>query len=304
MKGLELCHKYFMTYGEEMIKKKFYSYRHKIAAGLVGQGSECFGFDDAISRDHDWGPGFCLWLDNEDFNAIGIQLQEEYEKLPEEFMGFVRKADISSGKRVGVFKINDFYEWFTGLTQAPENHKQWINLLDEYLCACTNGKVFYDPLGKFSDIRKKFLSFYPEDIRKVKIAAKCISCAQSGQYNFARSLKRQESFAVMYAQNAFCSDIISLVFLLNRKFAPFYKWKHRAVRELPVLGALTYEGIDKMLEQNDYQKKIEIIENICSAVISELKAEGLSYSESDFLLDHGRSVQERIKDNNVRARAI
>jgi len=295
MKGLELCHKYFKAYGEEMIKNKFYSYRDRIAAGLVGQGSDCFGFDDAISRDHDWGPGFCLWLDDEDFDAIGMQLQKEYDQLPKEFMGFVRKVDVSSGKRVGVFKIGDFYQWFTGLTHAPETRREWISQLDEYLCACTNGKVFCDPLGKFSEIRKKILNFYPEDIRRAKIAAKCISCAQSGQYNFARSLKRQELFAVMYAQNVFCSDIISLVFLLNRRYAPFYKWKHRAVRELPILGGVIYEGIAEILAQNDNQGKIELIEKLCSLVIKQLREEGISDSRSDFLLDHGKFIQKAIR---------
>jgi hypothetical protein len=47
--------------------------------------------------------------------------------------------------------------------------------------------------------------------------------AQVGQYNFVRSLKRKELFAAHYAEAQFCADVISLVFLLNRKYAPFYK---------------------------------------------------------------------------------
>ena len=37
----------------------------------------------------------------------------------------------------------------------------------------------------------------------------------------------------------FCSDAIGLVFLLNRRYAPFYKWLHRAVRDLPLWARMS-----------------------------------------------------------------
>jgi hypothetical protein len=54
-------------------------YRDRIAAGLVREGSECFGFDDELSRDHDRGPGFCLWLTADDYIEVGTELQRSYE---------------------------------------------------------------------------------------------------------------------------------------------------------------------------------------------------------------------------------
>ena len=82
MKGLEISERYFLAHGAPMIEQKFGDYKQRIAAGLVGDGSECYGFDDEISRDHDWGPDFCLWLNKQDYDAIGMKLQEEMAKLP------------------------------------------------------------------------------------------------------------------------------------------------------------------------------------------------------------------------------
>ena len=66
MKGLELAEKYYKEYGEPMLKEQFPDVLSQIAVGLIGSGSECFGYDDEISEDHDFEPGFCIFLPGED----------------------------------------------------------------------------------------------------------------------------------------------------------------------------------------------------------------------------------------------
>ena len=66
MKGLELSRAYYEAYGAPMIHEQFPEYEEIIAAALTGSGSECYGYDDEISRDHDFEPGFCLFLPGEE----------------------------------------------------------------------------------------------------------------------------------------------------------------------------------------------------------------------------------------------
>ncbi len=65
MKGLELSRAYYEEYGKPMIDTQLAQYKPYLAAGLVGEGSECLGFDDELSTDHDFGPAFCLWVPEE-----------------------------------------------------------------------------------------------------------------------------------------------------------------------------------------------------------------------------------------------
>ncbi|PWH08788.1 hypothetical protein CWE05_06460 [Bifidobacterium longum] len=83
--GLKLARAFWTQMGKPMIAAKYPQYAGCIAAGLVGHGSECYGFDDAYSQDHDFGPRFCLWLTDEDYATIGEQLEADYEALPRKF---------------------------------------------------------------------------------------------------------------------------------------------------------------------------------------------------------------------------
>ena len=89
MKGLDLAQEYYEQIGAPMLLNRFGDMADRIAVGLVGPGSECFGFDDEISRDHDWGPGFCIWLNQDDYRKQGKAMQTAYSDLPRAFAGFV-----------------------------------------------------------------------------------------------------------------------------------------------------------------------------------------------------------------------
>ena len=87
MKGLELSESYYNEYGKRMIEESFFEYADRIAVGLVGEGSECLGFDDDFSEDHDFEPGFCLFITEEDERKFGFKLERAYARLPKEFIG-------------------------------------------------------------------------------------------------------------------------------------------------------------------------------------------------------------------------
>jgi len=301
MKGLELCERYFNEVGAPMIEERFGDYQNRIASGLVGDGSECFGFDDGLSRDHDWGPAFCLWLTKEDFENIGAQMQSALDELPGELEEFGprRESDWGSG-RVGVFEIGQFYRKFIGIEYCPKTLLEWRKIPEINLAAATNGKVFTDPVGEFTVFRNQLKEFYPEDVRLKKIASRCMTIAQSGQYNFQRCVKREEWVAAQWAETKFITDTISLVFLLNRQYRPFYKWMHRAMKGLPVLGERIHILISDLVSTHDYIRKAQLIEDTSQVLVGQLRHEGLSDSSSGFLLDHGPIIQSKIQYNQLK----
>lgn len=258
--GLKLARAFWTQVGKPMIAAKYPQYVARIAAGLVGHGSECYGFDDAYSQDHDFGPRFCLWLSDEDYAVIGEQLQTDYDALPRDFSIDAQGHAVFStntsaiatdhgtpspitpraqgaNRRDGVFRIGDFFESLTGYRTAPAQTSphEWLMLDEATLAAATNGEVFADPTGQFSKTRQGFKDM-PDDVRLALISKRLGMIAQAGQYNLPRSLKRGDGAAAWLSIHEFVNAASSLVFLINvpmvAGYLPYYKWQFAALRKL------------------------------------------------------------------------
>ena len=301
MKGLELAERYWREAGAPAMEAACPALAGRLAAGLVGEGSECLGFDDEVSRDHDWGPGFCLWLTQEDFAAHGDALQAAYAALPRTFLGFsrLRESEHSQG-RVGVFPVNGFYARFLGPGGPPRTPLQWLAVSDQALSVCTNGRVFRDGPGEFTRVRTELLAYYPEDVRRKRLAAQCAGAAQAGQYNHPRCLRRGDRVAALRALGDFIDHAQAAVFLLNRRYRPYYKWAHRALGDLPVLGreaGAAFEAL-AVCPPEDRQDHVE---SLSALLIRALEEQGLTDGAGDFLLDHGEAIQASIRDQTLRS---
>lgn len=304
MKGLEIAEQFYEQYGKPMLDTEFPDKVSEIAVGLVGEGSECLGYDDEISKDHDFEPGFCLWINKKAYEEFGFKLERAYAKLPKEFLGLQRSVvEPSGGNRHGVIVIDEFYERLLGAPTAPDSIKRWLYTPSSALLSASCGKVFRDDKGEFSAVREILKKGYPEDIRLKKIAAHTAMMAQSGQYNYQRLIKRDETGSAQLAVFEFVKHCISVVYLLNNAYEPFYKWAYRGMRDLKVLGDLEI-ALANLTELGNSMKqaeeKCEIIDDIAKVVIDEFKAQGITDATCNNLDTHAFSVSDKIKDATLR----
>jgi tetratricopeptide (TPR) repeat protein len=292
--GLTLARNYYRAHSERLFAP-YVRYRSRIAAGLVGFGSECFGYDDEFSRDHDFGPGFCIWLSDVDYATFGAALQADYDALPKSFGGFpARRVGPRSGRRVGVFAIGEFYSQFLGAPELAISDADWLQIPEERLAAAVNGEIFEDGLGEFTRTRNSLQHYYPTSIRRLKIAEAVARMAQSGQYNLPRALQREDMPTALLAQAEFIRHSCCLVHAINGKYAPFYKWLHRGIRDVALLSGL-YEKIGS-LGRMSARDAPPVIEDICADVLNELIAQGYTVPGDSFLEAHVDAILDQAPD--------
>ena len=136
----------------------------------------------------------------------------------------------------------------------------------------------------------------PEDVRVKKIAGHAVLMAQSGQYNVSRCRRHGEEGAARLACCEFVNHTLAMLFLLNERHMPFYKWAFRAAKELPKLSELI-PTLEALLREPDE----DTIERVSAAVIEELRAQGLTDGGWDFLEPHAYAVMRRIRNPEIAA---
>ena len=304
MQGLKEAKQLYLSHGQQMIHELFPKYEGRIAVGLAGHGSECFGFDDEQSRDHDFPLGFCLWIDDETDREIGIELSRAYRALP---IRAAKEHSAMAEKSRGVCRISDFYRRYTGTGAAPEELMHWLSLPSHALAEATNGQVWRDDQGLFSGIRETLLHGMPEDVRLKKLAARALEMAQCGQYNYPRMIKRGEYGAAMLCLTRFVNAACEGIYLINRRHMPYYKWQLRGMESLEKMAYMK-EALEFLLTaENDAEgSKLKelVIEDICKEFIINLKRQELTDGNWDYLEPHAFRIISRIENRELRAMHI
>ena len=305
MQGLEISKAFYEQYGRPMLEEQFPEWLPQLAVGLIGSGSECFGFDDEVSRDHDFEPGFIIFLPEEEVvdRRTAFLMERAYAKLPREFMGLKRSLMAPvGGPRHGVLRTAEFFQEEVGSPDGALDLYQWMTVPESSLAEAVNGEIFYDGLGEVSRVRER-LAYYPEEIRRKKLASSLLLMAQAGQYNYLRCLSHGEKAAAQLAVNEFVQHTMKVVFLLNQTYEPYYKWSFRAMRRLPKLD-LTAEVLEYLLttdnEPEMAEEKYDVIEGIAADVIDELIEQGLTEANCGDLEKHAYSVNDGITDAELR----
>lgn len=302
--GLEIAKKYCDEILLPFFKQKHPILLDNISIGIAGEGSECFGYDDILSQDHDFTFECCVWVNDEFYesyckvNNIGNELVE----LANKYDGFTSKVKgLYNNKRRGICKVSDWYYKFLGLKGCPKTIYEWIKIPNYSLATATNGEVFF--AGENSDflkIRDELKKGYDKDVLKFKIVRSCLKIAQSGQYNLERCIIRKNYVASRQAETECINEIINIIYLLNNRYTPFYKWSYKGLKELGILGNEISGLIEKIVvsQYDDYKTKHAIIEEICGILIREMKKNKyISYDvRTNFMQDIATEIEKSIEN--------
>ncbi len=304
--GIGICFRYYEMYGKKMIHSLFREYENEIAIGLMGEGSDCLGFDDEVSRDHDFGPGFSMWVPVDIYSKIGDQLEMEYDKLPKTFEGMERVESYYAKGRVGVSTMEDYFVRIIGQSSIPTQNLQWLEMDDSKLRALSSGMIFFDQSGQFTRLIRQIKYKYPENLRLRKIAQELFSFSQNGQYNFKRAMIRKDSAAAFLHLAEMIRAAAKLIYLLNEDFAPHDKWLVRGLSNC-YFGYEVKEDLERILqlyqesgksnleEAKTLDRICERIEVVSSKILFVLGVKRIVSEYSDhYLANYGVYIMEKV----------
>ncbi len=292
----------------ELIHSRFSEYEDRIAVGIAGEGSDCFGYDDEISRDHDFGTGVCLWVTDEDMDRFGYLLSVAYNELVDS----VERSYFTDRlrERRGVMTIREFYSNILNVDCDAENctlsEDDWHRLDHSCLKTATNGEVFRDDLGVFTAFRQYLLHYYPDRVWRARIAEQLHDYAASLQVNYARCMTRGDVVAAELCRARGVSAAMELFFLLKREYPPYYKWTFRALTGLDQEGVFSgkikelaqeqirlesWEGTRYLPNRLNYKDRIvSLSEELASEIDQMLAEKGLIRVRSRYLETHVDAV--------------
>ncbi len=197
------------------------------AAGRLGSGSDVLGFDDEMSRDHDWGLRLHVLVAEEHVAWV----RERLSGLPESFRGLPTRFPVTwddrEALRVEVMTVDELVLERLG-AGLPQTADDWLELTGQRVLEVTAGPVFVDQVGELSRAREA-LAWYPRDVWLFTMAADLQRIGQE-----LPQIGRADELGSHLLTARVVQATMHLGFLLERQWPPYPKWFGTAYARLPL----------------------------------------------------------------------
>jgi hypothetical protein len=323
LKGLDLSQVFYEEAVKPLLESEFPNLVY--SAGHLGSGSDVLGFDTKQSMDHDWGPKLSIFLGEKDYEKyqesldtfLGHNLPTEIRGLPTNFgyhddgtivMQLSEDRPLNHG--IEIVTIRDFFERYLTVNPLEKMSSiDWVVLPEQRLRSIVSGRVFYDGLVQLQSILEK-LAYYPNDVWLYLLSAQWRRIAQEEPF-MGRCGQAGNELGSRVVGSMLVYDIMKLCFLMEKQYAPYFKWFGTAFSQLKSAGILTpiLEHVFEATSWKDREEHLvqayEIVAGMHNGlgITAPMKAKVSSFHNRPFLViqadDFAEAIYETIQDEEV-----
>lgn len=239
--------------------------RDRVALAQIGHGSQCLGYDDDLSQDHDWGILVQCFLEDATDDSRYV-LQQCLASMPDLWEGTPVVWDQRTPpERSGIIELRVWLHDLAGYRLIPNqiSTEDFLRLSDARLTWLTNGTVFHDPIGTISRLRQT-LRVCPPQIQLRRLATACLMTVIHGPYQIPRLLKRTDGLSARLSAGLFVRSAMITAHRILGKPAPIIKWLARSFKALPDNSGISSDELEAILSATSLADAIPRVNAVCN----------------------------------------
>lgn len=261
MTGIDLSRSFFGDQIFPLLQDNFPGMLPGLSAAILGDGSEVLGFDDLISRDHNYCPRVTILITDDRYAGAGEEVETKLRQMaPGEYLGFPLLAT-EFRTAIEVAPMRAYFLDHLGTDGFPSTGPEWLRLEEQKLLEMTSGAIFFDPNGKLAALRDS-LAFYPDDVRYFLLYRSYVRLSEVGAIE--RTILRGDLISTDLYRALFIYFAVKAYHFYRRKYCPYKKWMARSLECMGSEGIALKAKIESLVEATDLDQIRDGVRSVLS----------------------------------------
>ncbi|CAF3306247.1 unnamed protein product [Rotaria socialis] len=269
--GLDLSERFFFDIVKPLLDQYYPLLQY--TACCLGPGSDVLRFDSIQSRDHDWGPKFDLFVENEEnidelnsfFNknlrkktvcGYSTQFQPYLEENGRITLINTSNDQENTCHGIRIITMKQFFIEYLNwaIDNGEPTLEDWLTFPSQHLLTIARGRVFHHSDNMNIEHIRSRLAYYPNDIWLYLMGC-CWQRIGQEEHLMGRAGQANDELGSSLIANRLIRDIMRLIFLLEKQFFPYPKWFGTGFRQLTTYGS-DFESILRQVQlANTWQQR-------------------------------------------------